>query len=93
MHLLGNGRLCIPGMGGYKSCSITVQCSQMGNALIPGGRQITKLKVWFVEVLDIAFHSQVCNINIAISLGTYRKMMWTIFHEYMFRILVTWLCN
>ena len=37
------------------------------------GRQIQKLNVWFLVVLNIAFHFQVCIINASNTLGTCTK--------------------
>jgi hypothetical protein len=37
------------------------------------GRQIRKLKVWFLEVQNVAFHFQVCLTNFTNSLETGRK--------------------
>lgn len=36
--------------------------------LLCSGRQIGKPKAWFLEVLNVAFHFQVCLINISDSL-------------------------
>ena len=38
----------------------TVQCAHTGIVVVHGGKMDLKKKVWFLEVLNIAFHFEVC---------------------------------
>ena len=84
MDLLGNGRLCNPGMRDIILAVSMFSVQTWALLLVVVGRKIRKLKFWFLEVLNIVFFPQAYIKNIANSLETFGKMvMWIVFHVHM----------
>ena len=65
MDFLGSGRALE-----WEDMMLVVQCVHMSTAW-----QVGKLKVLFLEVLNMAFHSQVFLVDVTSSLETVRKIV------------------